>query len=141
MKTAADLAAVIDATPRDIENWVARLNLSERYPATSQGKARLYTKWNAYELGLIAGLVRGGVPPKEASLYAASFLRQIKRGIGGVDALGAWFVIPAGNPVKAKSSDSPDLAALDREFGATTLTFVHIREIVRRVDQLYSEAS
>ena len=135
MKTASELVTAFDATPRDIENWISRLdNLTTKFQETTQGKSRLYSKANALELAFIAGVVRGGATPREGAIYAATLLRKLKYG-----GFKQWLVFPAGNLKTAISSDNPTLDSMVAEFGSTTLTFVATGEIVRRVNALFEE--
>lgn len=137
MKTAAELVTALDATPRDIENWVSRLTLSTRYQKTRQGSARLYSRENALELGFIAALVRGGATPARAAMFAETFLRDIRH---SPRPLQEWFVFPAGKLESGTGSEKPDLDALAKQFGTVTLSFVRLREVVRRVDALFADA-
>jgi hypothetical protein len=138
--TASVLAPEIGATIRDIENWIARLDLKTKYHSPDQGKPRLLSKLNCLELGFIAGVVRGGARPSKAVLFAARFLDHWSPlAIGG--GRRNWFVFPSGDLKLGDWSDSPDLNKLKSKFRVTTLSCVDIGEIVRRVDALFSEAA
>ena len=126
MKTASQITSVTNASVRDIENWVGRLELSTPYQKTTPGRARLYSRRNALEIAFIAAMVRGGASPARAALLSARSLRE-------------WYVFPAGELDRAIEIDKPDLCALAGKFGATTLSLVRLKEIVRRVDELYED--
>lgn len=130
--TAAKLTSAIPASVRDIENWIARLELSTQYDSPERGKPRLLSRRNALELGFIAGLVRGGATPARAAIFAKSFLRM------GRD-VREWFVFPAGDLTRGDGSDQPDLDKLSQEYGAVTLSFIRLGEIVRNVDELLEQ--
>jgi hypothetical protein len=138
MKTASEILPVVDATPRDIENWIARLQLSTVFKETVRGKARLFSYANTLELAFIGALVRGGAPLTKAAVYAAAFVKHAQHR-NWESALREWFVFPAGDLQRGIGSNDVDVAAIQKELGAVTLTLINVGEIVRRVNALYSE--
>lgn len=124
----------ISASQRDIENWIGRLELSTQFMAPGRGRPRVFSRENAIELGFIAALVRAGVDPSKAVAYARSMLSYLR-----YDNLREWLVFRAGDVSRAIATDTPDFTTLlDRlasDEAAPTYSFVHMGEIVRRVDQ------
>lgn len=136
MKTLAEILKTIQADQRDVDNWISRLKLASAFPEPGRGKARLFSKTNTLELAIIAALVRGGAKPSQAAVFANSFLRHVSSDGKPVR---KWLVFPAGNLDRAIGlNGAPDLLRLHDELGALTLTFVHVSEIVRRVNELYA---
>src|SRR5688572_27063798 len=70
--TMKGLLAASGATPRDVENWIARLPLATHFEPTVRGRARRFSRENVLEIAFITALVRGGVAPSEA--VAISYL-------------------------------------------------------------------
>ena len=67
--TSAQLQAVLGdrASPRDLENWLARLTLATKYRPTSRGRSRSFTMDNVLEIYLLAMFVRMGFAPASAA--------------------------------------------------------------------------
>ena len=139
VKTAAELVTAMDATARDIENWVARLDLSTTYHQPERGLPRLFTRLNALEMAFIAALVRGGAAPAKAAGVGRLFVLDAR--YGRLEKWNQWFVFPAGKLERGIGTDKLDVAAPQIiELNATTISIVNIKELVRRVDDLFSEA-
>jgi hypothetical protein len=68
------LSALPGTSPRDIDNWLARLPLKTKYAPTVRGRRRTFTRDNALELSFLSHMVRGGMMPKVAALVAAEAL-------------------------------------------------------------------
>lgn len=132
MKTLSEIIPVVGATQRDVDNWTARLDLSTHFEATTRGSARVFSRANTLELAFIAAFIRGGAKAADAAMYTRNLLKQVRYG-----GLREWFVFPAGDLSKAVSSDKPAIRELEEQLASTTLSFVHVSEIVRRVDSLF----
>jgi hypothetical protein len=136
MKTSAEILTIVDASQRDIENWVSRLKLSTEFHETVRGRARLYSRANTLELAYIAALVRGGAELSKAAVFAAGFVRHAQ-GNDWKKSLREWFVFPSGDLRRGIGSNNVDIAAIQKEFGSVTLTLINVGELVRRVNSLF----
>src|SRR5450759_4024767 len=135
VKTAAELVTAMDATARDIENWVARLKpkLSTTYHQPEHGLPRLFTRLNALEMAFIAALVRGGASPSKAASHARLFVLDAR--YGRLAGRHQWFVFADGKLESAVGTDDPRPGnPAIKKLNATTLSFVNVKELVRRVD-------
>lgn len=139
VKTAAELITAMDATTRDCENWIARLDLSTTYHQPERGLPRLFTRLNALEMAFIAALVRGGASPSKAAAHARLFVLDAR--YGRLAQRHQWFVFADGKLKSAVGTDDLDADNPEiKKLNATTLSIVNIKELVRRVDALFSEA-
>ncbi|MET4214382.1 hypothetical protein [Bradyrhizobium sp. LA2.1] len=139
MRTAADLISVIPATSRDLENWVSRLDLETDYHQPERGRPRMFSRNNAFELGMIACLVRGGASPSSALAFTRAFVQDAKR--RRLDAWRRWFVFPAGNLQRGINTnkfdpESEDIKSLD----STTLSLVDVRKLIDGIETLFKAA-
>jgi hypothetical protein len=140
MKTAAEILTVVRASQRDIENWIARLDLSTEFEETVRGRARLFSRENALELAFIAALVRGGAIPSKAAVYAAHFTSDARR-FDWERTTKRWFIFASGNLTRARGSNAvSDLSALEEDLGTETLTTINVWKIIERVNALYKWA-
>jgi hypothetical protein len=133
LKTTAQITPVVGADVNNIDNWIGRLELSTKFEPSRRGRERQFTRENTIELAIVAALVQAGLKPQSAAAYADMGLRNLRHG-----GQREWLIFPAGDATKAFGSDQPDPAALAKKFGAVALSFVHVGEIVRRVEELFS---
>jgi hypothetical protein len=136
VKTVAEIIPVIGATQRDVENWVGRLTMSTIFQETVRGRARLFSRANTIELAFIAAFVRGGATPSRAVAFARPLVHEAHAG-SWEQLLPEWFVFPAGDLWRGVTSNAVDLPAIEKELNAVTLTTVHLKEVVRRVNALF----
>ncbi|GEO16001.1 hypothetical protein [Microvirga aerophila] len=140
MKTAAEILTVVRASQRDIENWIARLDLSTEFKETVRGRARLFSRENALELAFIATFVRGGASPSKAAVYAAHFTSDARR-LDWERTMRRWFIFPSGDLTHGRGSNAVgDLSDLEEDLGTETLTTVNVWKIIKRVNALYEWA-
>lgn len=135
-RTAAELSPLIGATPRDIDNWITRLELATGYEAPGRGVPRRFSKWNAFELGMIAALTRGGALPSESVAIARRFVQDAKRGWRGT-AFRRWLVFRSNDCSRGVHTDQFDASQLIAELGAITVSVVHVRKLVDTIEQLF----
>lgn len=139
-RTAAELVGAMDASQRDVENWVKRLNLSTTYHKPEHGLPRLFSRLNGLELAFVAALVRGGATPAKAAAYARLFVLDARYGRLGKK-WKSWFVFARGNLDHAVGTNEIDVDNPEiKKLNATTLSCVNVKELIRRVDDLFSEA-
>src|SRR4051794_3071464 len=109
MRTASEILPIVDGwTQRDIENWIARLDLSTSFQEGGRGKARLFSRANTLELAFIAALVQGGAAASKAAVYARSLLRDVQHSTGRP--IREWLIFAPRSLQKAVASN--DLAEL-----------------------------
>jgi hypothetical protein len=140
MRTAEEIGDIWMATPKDVENWPARFSeqLQCKFEPSRRGVPRLYSKDNAIAIALMAGMVRGGAPPRIAAIMAGSFLDNIR--FSSEKRLPRWIVFAAGNAETCEWVDRPNFRDLRRKFGSVTLSFVPARDLQSRIDQLFGDA-
>ena len=134
--TASRLLPEIQASVRDLDNWIGRLDLSTKFRAREPGKARLFNRWNAIELGMIAALVRGGAAPGVAALFARPLVEDADR-----NHQREYFVFAAGDLKQAIGTNSLDsIDEIAAKYPGKTLSLVPVGAIVRAIDKLFDEA-
>jgi hypothetical protein len=137
MKTIADILPVVNASAKDIENWISRLDLSTEYEETVRGRARRYSRVNTLELAFIAALVRGGAAPSKAAAYARTFVHGAQHW-SWQKSIKQWLIFTAGDLNRGIGSDTmSNLLAYEEELGSETLTTVNVWKIIKRVNALY----
>jgi hypothetical protein len=141
MRTASEILPIVDGwSQRDIENWIARLDLSTSFQGAGRGKARLFNRANTLELAFIAALVQGGASPSKAAVYARSLVRDVQHPTG--KPVREWLIFAPRNLQKAVAVDDlTKFASIQRQLDAVTLAVVSLGEIVRRVNALYEEGA
>lgn len=135
--TARELCPAIGTADHDMENWIGRVEFSTEIRSTRRGRARLYDRRNALELGFVAAMVRGGATLSAAAAYAQSLLRATDNG-----SCRNWLAFPAGDPTKAQGFDRLNDETIN---GLSTLvdekppvlTFVDLKAVRDRVDALF----
>ncbi|UYO49657.1 hypothetical protein KQX64_03315 [Rhodopseudomonas palustris] len=138
-RTVSELTPVIQATHRDVENWVGRLDLATGFDRPGPGRARMFSKENAFELGMLAALVRGGAAPSTATLVAAKFAQDAKRNWRGT-AFKNWLVFPAGDCSAGVHTDKIDVESkLIRDLGAITFSAINVRKLIDDIEALYRD--
>ncbi|MCC2654535.1 MAG: hypothetical protein K0Q60_4701 [Microvirga sp.] len=137
--TTPEILTVIDgAGPRDIDNWLARLeHLSTEYEQPGRGRARRFSRLNTIELACIGAFVSGGAKLSEAAAYAGAVVRNT-RYLG--QPTREWMIFSPGYAASAIGSDGKalNLSKVGHELGSTVLTAFNVGEIVRRVNALYA---
>lgn len=137
MRTATQLAPVINASNRDIENWVGRLDLSTPYEQPERGLPRMYSKANAFELGMIAALVRGGALPSHATTVAARFAQDGQRNWRH-SAFRDWLVFRANDCSSGVHTDKIDSSSkMIKDLDSITFSVVYVRKLIDGIDELY----
>lgn len=139
LKTAVDLVPVINATAYDVDNWVDRLEMVTEFRPTGRGRARVFDRWNARELGLLSGFVRAGMKPSEAVAYNRGLIQTLRNRRPVVE----WLAFPAGDPSSSRGfAEPPTLDRLAELYpGAIGFAIIRPAEIIRRVDALFEEAA
>jgi hypothetical protein len=130
--TQPQLLKLSGASQRDIENWIARLPLKTKYKPTVRGRARVFNRKNAFEITLIARLVRSGFTASAAADMVAELFREWKRsdGKGWVIFMGGKTPLPPVMPLDA----APNTEVLEAlEEGGYVYTIVNVGAIDRRV--------
>jgi hypothetical protein len=140
MKTAEEIGDIWMATPKDVENWPARFSeqLGCKFEPSRKGVPRLYSKDNAIAIALMAGMVRGGAPPRVAAVMAGSFLHHIKS--SSQKRLPRWIAFAAGDAKRCVPVEEPNFRDLQSHFGSVTWSFVPAGDLQTRIDQLFGAA-
>jgi hypothetical protein len=140
MRTAEEIGDIWMATSKDVENWPARFSeqLQCKFEPSRRGVPRLYSKDNAIAIALMAGIVRGGAPPRVAAVMAGSFLHHIK--FSSEKRLPPWIVFAAGDAKRCVPVEKANFRDLQNQFGSVTLSFVPARDLQSRIDQLFGDA-
>jgi hypothetical protein len=137
MKPAAAILPAVQASMTDLENWIGRVNLSTKLQPTVRGKARLYSRGNAFELALISAFVRAGATPSRAATFAASFIRNAESS-NWKRSTCEFLVWPAGELKSARGvANLEKIVELYEEFGTDALSVVHVGKILRRVNSVF----
>lgn len=137
MRTIAEIAAVLPVSVHDAENWLRNKNLVfrvTRFQPTTQGRARLYTRENAFVLGAMGAMINAGAAPTQAILIAERLLEAKKMG-----KMRRWLVVGDGLFESTRSTNDPDTERLATELNAITVSMIDMEAIHRRVDKLFEQ--
>lgn len=132
MATLSEVLETAGCSRDDFNNWRRRDVLKTTFRETTPGVPLVLSKANALEVSFVAAFVRAGASPTSAAAYARPLLEHCRQGI-----LRRWLIFPGGDLSSAKASDLPKIDELQRDFGATALTFICVEELVRKVDAIF----
>lgn len=136
--SSAELADLIGAKPKDIDNWLQRAELLVRFKSTRTGARRTITYHNAVELAFIAAFARTGLKASSAVKLAGTYALRATQG-----ALKEWLVFePNDDPAICETSDSlPSLESLSMRASSArppALILLNVGEILRRVNAVFT---
>jgi hypothetical protein len=136
--SSTELANIVGAKPKDIDNWLQRTELLARFRSTRTGARRTVSYGNVLELAFIAAFVRTGIKASAAVTLASIFARRAVDG-----RLKEWLVFePNDDPALLATSDSlpsaETLALRASTARPAALIILNVGEILRRVTALFS---
>lgn len=158
--TLSEVLSVVECTRDDFNNWKRRDILSTRLPNSRAGVAQEVSRKTALELAFLSALTSGGFDIATAVIETANWLREETAGKlaprwagnprhPGGNTIGFSFEVlndrALSNLAVALSDDEPvgysGEAKVGKSVPATMLVIIDRGEIVRKIDQLYTEKS
>ncbi len=136
--SAAEISVLVGAKYKEIDNWLQRPELFNRFKSTRTGARRSMSRSNVLELAFLAAFVKAGFKVTLAIRLAAAFVR-----LEGTGKIREWIVLePNQDPETARHLDElpPTSTLTFRASNATPtlLVIFNVGETVRRIDTLFS---
>jgi len=136
--SASEIASVVGARARDIDVWLQRPELIQRFKSTRHGARRSMSRENALQIAFLAAFVKAGIKISKAIKISELFLKLEKKG-----EIKEWILFDPEKELSA-ANQFEDFSTLEslklRAITATPPLAVILAtgETIRRIDQLFS---